>query len=66
MGTLFRATIGLAVALTLLNGQAMWSGIKTPAVRQIETDIAATRPAVRIQASLARLLVTQNGTTSQK
>ena len=66
MRTFFRAAIGFAIALTLLHGQAIWSGVKTPSLRKIQTDIAATRPAVRIQASLARLLVTQNGTTPQK
>jgi hypothetical protein len=66
MGTLFRAAIGFAVALTLLHGQAQWSGVKTPAVRKIETDIAATQPAVRMLASFARLPVPQNGTTPQK
>jgi len=66
MGTFFRAAIGFVIALSILHGQAIWSGIKIPSLKKVETDIAATRPAVRIEASLARLFVTQNGTTSQK
>ena len=66
MGTFFRAAIGFAVALTLLHGQEIWRGVKTPSVLKVESDIAAAHRGARMQASFARLLASQNGTTPQK
>jgi hypothetical protein len=63
MGTFFRAAIGFAIALTMLHGPAIWDEVKYPAIGRIESDIAATRPAARLEASLAKFLAPQNDTT---
>lgn len=64
MGTLFRAAAGFAIALTLLHGTGIWSGLKTPQMRNVEAEIAATHPADRLEATLNNLLVPRNGTVT--
>jgi hypothetical protein len=66
MGTLIRAVTGFAIALTLLHGSEFWSGLKGQALQKVQSDIEASHPAARIQASIIRVLAPQNGTTPQK
>jgi hypothetical protein len=66
MGLLIRAATGFAIALTLLHGPSMWSGLKTPELQRVQADIEASHPGAQIMASMARALAPQNGTTPQK
>jgi len=59
----FRAAFGVAIALTLLPGPVISSGTKGASILKVETDIAATHPGVRRQASLVKFLSPQNDTT---
>jgi hypothetical protein len=62
MGTIIRASIGFAIALTMLQGTGFGSGFDTSRLRQIRADIASERPAVRIVAAVRALLPPQKGT----
>lgn len=41
MGKLFKAALGFAIALTLLQGKSVWAGLDNPHIRQMRADIAA-------------------------
>jgi hypothetical protein len=64
MGHLIRAAAGFAIALTLLHGPSVWSGLKTPSLLKVQADIEASHPGAQLKASMARFMATQNSTTS--
>jgi hypothetical protein len=55
---MFRATLGFAIALTLLYGQGRWT--LAPALAAVKADIAASHPRDRLGA----LLMPQTGTAA--
>jgi hypothetical protein len=64
MGNLIRATLGFAIALTLLNGEGFWARLGSPALLAVKADIAA-HPAHRsLDSSLDGWLLSGNGTHS--
>lgn len=50
MGKLFKAAIGFAVALTLLNGNAFWAGLDSRSVHDLRAAIAREDPYGRLNA----------------
>lgn len=52
MGRLIRACAGLAIALTILNGEGFWARLQTPALVTAKADIAAQRPGAALKTSL--------------
>jgi hypothetical protein len=63
MGKTIRATIGFAIALTLLNGEGFWARLRTPAVLAVKADIAAQNPTTKLESSLHGWLSSRNGTS---
>ena len=50
MGKLFKAAIGFAIALTLLDGNAFWAGLDSRSVHALRTAIAREDPYGRLDA----------------
>ena len=50
MGKLFKAVLGFAIALTLLQGKAIWTGLDSPALRDLRASIAQEDPYGRLNA----------------
>lgn len=64
MGKLIRATIGFAIALTLLNGEGFWARLGSPALLAVKADIASHPAHTTLDSSLNGWLSSRNGTDS--
>jgi hypothetical protein len=64
MGKLIRATLGLVIALTLLNGEGLWARLGSPALLAVKADIAAHPAKMTLDSSLDSWLPSGNGTHS--
>jgi hypothetical protein len=62
MGKLIRATIGLVIALALLNGEGFWAHLRTASFLAVKADISAQTPGARLESSLDGWMSSRNGT----